>query len=141
MPPAPLRDSFTGPQTPHAAGQSSFSAIVEMSSRRPNAPIPAARASFSSSDVWAGAASLAIISGHIGWHLPFLGSPEAHDFHHSLNGGRNLDNLGQVDVLDRVLHTNKEFLKSWQYTVHKGYTTPDYPVDKALATTEKPLPA
>ena len=41
----------------------------------------------------------------------------------------------------RVLHTNKEFLKSWQYTVHKGYTTPDYPVDKALATTEKPLPA
>ena len=91
--------------------------------------------------VWAGAASLAIISGHIGWHLPFLGSPEAHDFHHSLNGGRNLDNLGQVDVLDRVLHTNKEFLKSWQYTVHKGYTTPDYPVDKALATTEKPLPA
>ena len=87
------------------------------------------------------AASLAIISGHIGWHLPFLGSPEAHDFHHSLNGGRNLDNLGQVDVLDRVLHTNKEFLKSWQYTVHKGYTTPDYPVDKALATTEKPLPA
>ena len=74
-------------------------------------------------------------------HLPFLGSPEAHDFHHSLNGGRNLDNLGQVDVLDRVLHTNKEFLKSWQYTVHKGYTTPDYPVDKALATTEKPLPA
>ena len=67
--------------------------------------------------------------------------PAAHDFHHSLNGGRNLDNLGQVDVLDRVLHTNKEFLKSWQYTVHKGYTTPDYPVDKALATTEKPLPA
>ena len=58
-----------------------------------------------------------------------------------MNGGRNLDNLGQVDVLDRVLHTNKEFLKSWQYTVHKGYTTPDYPVDKALATTEKPLPA
>ena len=53
----------------------------------------------------------------------------------------HLDNLGQVDVLDRVLHTNKEFLKSWQYTVHKGYTTPDYPVDKALATTEKPLPA
>ena len=69
------------------------------------------------------------------------GMPEAHDFHHSLNGGRNLDNLGQVDVLDRVLHTNKEFLKSWQYTVHKGYTPPDYPVDKALATTEKPLPA
>ena len=79
--------------------------------------------------------------GSIKKALPFLGSPEAHDFHHSLNGGRNLDNLGQVDVLDRVLHTNKEFLKSWQYTVHKGYSTPDYPVDKALATTEKPLPA
>ena len=131
MPPAPLYVIFSGTQRPHAAGQDSERGIVE-SSRLPKAPMPAARASFSSSDVW---------TGHIGWHLPFLGSPEAHDFHHSLNGGRNLDNLGQVDVLDRVLHTNKEFLKSWQYTVHKGYTTPDYPVDKALATTEKPLPA
>ena len=67
--------------------------------------------------------------------------PEAHDFHHPLNGGRNLDNLGQVDVLDRVLSHEQGVPKEWQYTVHKGYTTPDYPVDKALATTEKPLPA
>ena len=42
-------------------------------------------------------------------------------------------------MLDRVLHTTG--IPRRQYTVHKGYTTPDYPVDKALATTEKPLPA
>ena len=51
MPPAPLYVIFSGTQRPHAAGQDSERGIVE-SSRLPKAPMPAARASFSSSDVW-----------------------------------------------------------------------------------------
>ena len=49
MPPAPLYVIFSGTQRSHAAGQDSERGIVE-SSRRPNAPIPAARASFSIGD-------------------------------------------------------------------------------------------
>ena len=69
----------------------------------------------------------------MGWHVPFVSSPEPHDFHHSLNGGRNLDNLGQLGVLDTVFGTDQEWLRSWQVLVDKKYVTPDYPVDKALA--------
>ena len=77
--------------------------------------------------------SLGARAGHLGWHLPFIKSPEPHDFHHSLNGGRNLNNLGQLGVLDGVFGTEKEWLKAWQRDVDKTYSTPDYPVEKTLA--------
>ena len=83
--------------------------------------------------VWAAAASWKIINGHLGWHLPFIGSPEAHDFHHNLDGGKNLNNLGQLGVLDAFFGTEEDWLASWQLLVHKTYSTPDYPVDRVLA--------
>ena len=86
--------------------------------------------------LWAAAASWKIIEGHLGWHLPFIGSPEPHDFHHSLHGGRNLDNLGQLGVLDAVLGTDAEWKTAWQRRVDVRYDAPDYPVDKALAQDE-----
>ena len=83
---------------------------------------------------WCCAATLLILSGHLGWHLPFGSpSPEAHDFHHSHGGGRNLNNLGQIGVLDAYFCTEKDWLVAWQRSTDKAYWGADYPVDKALA--------
>lgn len=82
---------------------------------------------------WSAGASLKIIQGHVGWHLPFIHSPEAHDFHHSLDHGRNLNNLGQLGILDALFGTNKDWLDAWQLPLDKTYATPDYPVDRVLA--------
>ena len=44
-------------------------------------------------------------------------------------------NLGVLGVLDHLLGTDRTFLRSWQHRCcDKGYRTPDYPVDKILAT-------
>ena len=84
--------------------------------------------------IWCCAATLLILSGHLGWHLPFgLPSPEAHDFHHSHFGGRNTNNLGQIGVLDAFFCTEKDWVVAWQRHTDKAYWGADYPVDKALA--------
>ena len=83
--------------------------------------------------VWVLAATWKIMSGHLGWNIPFVGSPDSHDFHHSLNHGNNLNNLGQIGVLDAYYETQKDWNASWQARIPGGaYTSPDYPVDKAL---------
>lgn len=83
--------------------------------------------------VWVMAATWKILSGHLGWNLPLIGSPDAHDFHHSFQHGDNLNNLGQIGVLDAFYATNRDWLESWQARVPGGtYTSPDYPVDKAI---------
>ena len=38
--------------------------------------------------VWVLAATWKIMAGHLGWNLPFVGSPDAHDFHHSFRHAR-----------------------------------------------------
>jgi methylsterol monooxygenase len=84
--------------------------------------------------VWVAAATWKIMSGHLGWNLPFIGSPDAHDFHHSFKNGDSLNNLGQIGVLDAYYATQQDWLVSWQARVPGStYTAPDYPVDKAIA--------
>ena len=48
--------------------------------------------------------------------------------------GNSLNNLGQIGVLDAYYGTQADWLASWQAHVPRGtYTSPDYPVDKAIA--------
>lgn len=68
------------------------------------------------------------VHGHSGWHLPFLGSSEAHDYHH----WQGNDNLGVLDVLDTYYGTNTVYNASWRKTLDVNYSSPDYPVDKIL---------
>jgi len=51
---------------------------------------------------------------HGGYHLPFLPSPEAHDFHH-LNF---TNNFGVLGVLDRLHGTDNTFIKTKAYDRH-----------------------
>ncbi|ESN99625.1 hypothetical protein HELRODRAFT_185820 [Helobdella robusta] len=51
---------------------------------------------------------------HCGYHLPFLFSPEAHDFHHL----KFVDNFGMLGVLDRLHGTDKYFRASKAYQRH-----------------------
>lgn len=68
------------------------------------------------------------VHGHSGWHLPFLGSSEAHDFHH----WEGNDNYGVLSVLDTYYGTNAVYNASYRRTLDANYTAPDYPVDKIL---------
>lgn len=45
---------------------------------------------------------------HCGLHLPFLHSPEFHDFHHYFFNG----NYGTNGIMDQLMGTNKKFLES-----------------------------
>lgn len=61
--------------------------------------------------------TLAIMStniSHCGFHLPFLPSPEAHDFHHL----KFTNNFGVLGVLDRLHGTDDMFRKSKCYDRH-----------------------
>jgi sterol desaturase/sphingolipid hydroxylase (fatty acid hydroxylase superfamily) len=57
---------------------------------------------------------------------------QSHDYHHSTAP----ENLGAFGCLDHLLGTNWGFLRTWQASVNKSYSTPDYPVDKILKTSE-----
>ena len=82
--------------------------------------------------VWAFLASADTALVHSGWHLPWLPSPEGHDYHHSSGF---IDNLGVIGTLDALFHTNTHYLASWQVQVDKTYSaTADYPVDKVLCS-------
>ena len=70
--------------------------------------------------------------GHIGYQLPFLGRRQAHDWHH------RAVHLGMYDLgshlMDNLFGTDENYLESWQSKVDQNYRTPDYPVDKILAS-------
>lgn len=51
---------------------------------------------------------------HGGYHLPFLPSPEAHDYHHL----KFINNFGVLGVLDRLHGTDRLFLKTKAYDRH-----------------------
>jgi len=51
---------------------------------------------------------------HGGYHLPFLPSPEAHDYHHL----KFINNFGVLGVLDRLHGTDSMFNKSNAYDRH-----------------------
>ncbi|XP_058065089.1 fatty acid hydroxylase domain-containing protein 2-like, partial [Anopheles bellator] len=55
------------------------------------------------------------LGDHTGYHLPFLGSSEAHDYHH-LNFNQCYGNFG---LLDRLHGTNAEFRKKKEYQRHR----------------------
>ncbi|XP_065670193.1 fatty acid hydroxylase domain-containing protein 2 isoform X2 [Hydra vulgaris] len=51
---------------------------------------------------------------HGGYHLPFLPSPEAHDYHHL----KFVNNFGTLGVLDRLHGTDNLFIKTKAYDRH-----------------------
>ena len=79
--------------------------------------------------VWAILGTADTCIAHSGWHLPFLPSPESHDYHHSSGF---LDNLGVIGVLDAYFHTDTHFRASAEAKRDKLYTNGDYAVDKLL---------
>ena len=79
--------------------------------------------------VWAILATADTCIAHSGWHLPFLPSPESHDYHHSSGF---LDNLGVIGVLDAYFNTDTHFRASAEAKHDKLYTNGDYAVDKLL---------
>jgi len=71
--------------------------------------------------VWQTVATVTSINTHSGYHLPFMPSPEAHDFHHL----RFNVNYGVMGVLDWIHGTDQLFKQSEQYEHHKTYFTLD----------------
>jgi len=51
---------------------------------------------------------------HGGYHLPFLPSPEAHDYHHL----KFINNFGVMGILDRLHGTDNMFVKTKAYDRH-----------------------
>jgi methylsterol monooxygenase len=64
--------------------------------------------------LWYSVAIFNTTMGHCGYHLPFLPSPEGHDFHH-LKFNQNFGTLG---VLDRLHGTDTAFRHSKAYERH-----------------------
>ncbi|XP_060576818.1 fatty acid hydroxylase domain-containing protein 2-like [Ruditapes philippinarum] len=65
--------------------------------------------------IWIALASIVTVIHHSGYHLPFLPSPEFHDYHHLKFVG-NYGVLGFLDVFHGTM--NPQFLKSKQYKRH-----------------------
>lgn len=64
--------------------------------------------------LWIHVAQTSAIISHCGYHLPFLPSPEAHDFHHL----KFTNNFGTLGILDRLHGTDSLFRQSRQYQRH-----------------------
>eukprot|EP00794_Sanderia_malayensis_P004509 gene4509-5106_t len=64
--------------------------------------------------LWFCLAYMSTIISHSGYHLPFLPSPEAHDFHHL----KFTNNFGVLGVLDRLHGTDDMFRKTKCYDRH-----------------------
>ena len=60
--------------------------------------------------IWLVIALFSTASGHSGYHLPFMPSPEAHDFHHL----KFTNNFGATGFLDWLHGTDKEYRASVQ---------------------------
>lgn len=64
--------------------------------------------------LWIGLAFLATLHSHSGYHLPFLPSPEFHDYHHL----KFTQNFGVLGLLDRIHGTDVQFRNSQEYQRH-----------------------
>lgn len=64
--------------------------------------------------MWFSMALLTTVNTHSGYHLPFMPSPEAHDFHHL----KFTQNYGMLGVLDRLHGTDVMFRNSRAYDRH-----------------------
>ncbi|XP_077984393.1 fatty acid hydroxylase domain-containing protein 2-like [Glandiceps talaboti] len=64
--------------------------------------------------LWFIIALFSSIIAHCGYHVPFLPSPEAHDFHHR----KFVNNYGVLGVLDRLHGTDNLFRASKAYQRH-----------------------
>lgn len=64
--------------------------------------------------MWFTVALVSTSISHCGYHLPFLPSPEAHDFHHL----KFVNNYGMLGVLDRLHGTDRLFRASKAYERH-----------------------
>jgi len=67
--------------------------------------------------VWQTLATVTTINTHSGYHLPFMPSPEAHDFHHL--------SFNQI--------TDKVFRESYQYKQHRTFFSLDYVYRPAIS--------
>jgi methylsterol monooxygenase len=65
--------------------------------------------------LWYTIVIMIVINDHSGYHLPFLRSPEFHDFHHL----KFNQCYGVIGVLDRIHGTDVMFHKSKSYARHK----------------------
>ncbi|XP_041456871.1 fatty acid hydroxylase domain-containing protein 2-like isoform X2 [Lytechinus variegatus] len=66
--------------------------------------------------VWFNVALFVSIITHSGYHLPFLPSPEFHDYHHL----KFTNNYGVLGILDWLHGTDTNFRKSKQFMRHKA---------------------
>lgn len=64
--------------------------------------------------LWYSLAILATLHSHSGYHLPFLPSPEFHDYHHL----KFTQNFGVLGVLDRLHGTDAKFRNTIEFTRH-----------------------
>jgi len=82
--------------------------------------------------IWVLYGALAIIStskSHSGWHLPFLGSTEYHNYHHLTGWG----NFGVAGIMDTYFGFNYPYATTWHALIDQNYSNQMYPVQKVLA--------
>jgi len=81
------------------------------------------RTHFMLAAIWSSVAIITIIVSHSGYHLPFLTSPEAHDYHHL----KFNEMYGVLGILDSLHGTDKNFRKSYKNSLHQVFLTTEYP--------------
>ena len=98
--------------------------------------------------LWGAIGTMQISLAHLGFQFPFLGQRQSHDWHHSSGPGMYDISFG---IMDALFETDDSYNSSWQSTCAwctcvsliqilvagtcaKNYNTPDYPVDKILAS-------
>jgi len=87
--------------------------------------------------VWVMFAILNTIHVHSGYHLPFLPSPQSHDWHHL----RFNENFGVIGLLDYLHGTDAAFRQSAQFQRHRVYfSLEDYPARLPKKTEKKSQP-
>jgi len=86
--------------------------------------------------VWMIMGTFNAVNSHCGLHLPFMPSPEAHDFHHQ----RFTEIFGVLGVLDYLHGTDVEFRASPYYVQHRTFFSLTYqpvPTARMLAKMER----
>ena len=73
--------------------------------------------------IWTAIATLNTIVSHSGYHLPFISSPESHNYHHL----KFTEIFGMLGIMDYLHGTDKNFRKSKQYPLHKTFYSFEYP--------------
>lgn len=72
------------------------------------------RSHIATSIMWVTVVLVSTTFSHCGYHLPFIPSPEAHDWHHL----KFTENFGMMGILDRLHGTDKHFRASKAYQRH-----------------------